>query len=108
MPLRLGISPMLDWRKAVNDIRMSKRDTAFVNEVHIVSVDNECKELLLMVSKEEKPLHIYCVNNEDVFDFEAGQDKPPLICSHMVAPCFLYEPNASLKYHWWWLQYRQD
>ena len=49
-----------------------------------------------MVSKEEKPLHIYCVNNEDVFDYEAGQNKPPLICSHMSAPCFLYEPNASL------------
>lgn len=92
----LKLSPMLDWRKAVNDIRMSKRSSAFVYEVHIVSVDNECKELLLMVSKEEKPLHIYCVNNEDVFDYEAGQNKPPLICSHMSAPCFLYEPNASL------------
>ena len=38
----LKLSPMLDWRKAVADI-------GCVSEVHIVSVDNECKELLILV-----------------------------------------------------------
>ena len=37
----LKLSPMLDWRKAVADLKC-------VSEVHIVSVDNECKELLLL------------------------------------------------------------
>ena len=57
----LKLSPMLDWRKAVEDL-------GNVNEVHIVSVDNECKELLLILSKEEKPLKLFCVNNDQVFE----------------------------------------
>ena len=61
----LKLSPMLDWRKAVEDL-------GNVNEVHIVSVDNECKELLLILSKEEKPLKLFCVNNNQVFDGVTG------------------------------------
>lgn len=92
----LKLSPMLDWRKAVEDIQTSHGLPGFVNEVHILSVANECKELLLIVTKEEKPLHVFCVNNEDVFDYDAGQHQSPLICSRLEASCFLYEPNASL------------
>ena len=92
----LKLSPMLDWRKAVEDLQTGSGNPVFVNEVHIVSVDNECKELLLIVSKEEKPLHVFCVNNGDMFDYEAVQDRQPVICSQFSAPCFLYEPNASL------------
>ena len=36
---------MLDWRKAIADL-----GEQHVIEVHIVSVDNECKELLLLLS----------------------------------------------------------
>ena len=92
----LKLSPMLDWRKAVEDLQSRKVSPVFVNEVHILSVANECKELLLIVTKNEKPLHIYCVNNEEVFDYQAGQSKQALSCSHITKPCFLYEPNASL------------
>ena len=92
----LKLSPMLDWRKAVEDLQSRKVSPVFVNEVHILSVANECKELLLIVTKNEKPLHIYCVNNEEVFDYQAGQTKQALICSRITNPCFLYEPNASL------------
>ncbi|MBR2778461.1 MAG: SAM-dependent methyltransferase [Prevotella sp.] len=92
----LKLSPMLDWRKAVEDLQTGNGNPVFVNEVHIVSVDNECKELLLIVSKEEKPLHVFCVNNGDMFDYEAVQDRQPVICFQFSAPCFLYEPNASL------------
>ena len=92
----LKLSPMLDWRKAVEDLQSIGGRQVFVNEVHILSVANECKELLLIVTKNEKPLHIYCVNNDDVFDYLAGQLRQPLICSRITKPCFLYEPNASL------------
>ena len=92
----LKLSPMLDWRKAVEDLQSRKVSPVFVNEVHILSVANECKELLLIVSRDEKPLHVYCVNNDDVFDYLAGQLRQPLICSRITKPCFLYEPNASL------------
>ena len=92
----LKLSPMLDWRKAVEDL-------GHVNEVHIVSVDNECKELLLILSKEEKPLKLFCVNNNQVFDGVTGGrffcdtardvTKEPSPC---YTPHFLFEPNASI------------
>ena len=41
----LKLSPMLDWHKAVDDL-------GCVSEVHIVSVHNECKELLLVLQQE--------------------------------------------------------
>ena len=49
--LLLKLSPMLDWRKAVKDI-------GGASEVHIVSVDNECKELLIMVKHDVQPIKV--------------------------------------------------
>ena len=40
----LKLSPMLDWRKAVQDL-----GEKYVTDVHIVSVANECKELLIVM-----------------------------------------------------------
>ena len=42
----IKLSPMLDWRKAVSDI-----GEEWVSEVHIVAVNNECKELLVIIDK---------------------------------------------------------
>lgn len=87
----IKLSPMLDWQKAVSDL-------CHVREVHIVSVDNECKELLLVLSKQEKPLEIYCVNNEAVFKYEPFQQKQ-MSSQEPLAPSsanYLYEPNASI------------
>lgn len=84
----LKLSPMLDWRKAVEDL-------GNVSEVHIVSVDNECKELLLMMEKEEKSLKVVCVNNESVF--EVGTFRLPLTPSNLRGERrYLFEPNASV------------
>lgn len=93
----IKLSPMLDWQKAVSDIGR-------VSEVHIVSVANECKELLLEVKngKGEK-VKVFCVNDDQVFSYEIGEPHPltpsPL---HSFTPSplhsftFLYEPNASV------------
>ena len=104
----LKLSPMLDWRKAVDDIEQQK---ASVNEVHIVSVDNECKELLLVLSKElTDGLRLVCVNGDSIFEFVP---KVGLNCSLpgnelfprwdyssdydlSDSPLYLYEPNASI------------
>ena len=83
----IKLSPMLDWRKAVADLKK-------VCEVHIVSVDNECKELLLLLSKEEKPLRIICVNNDDIIEVsDDGLESPFGEIGEMR---YLYEPNASI------------
>ena len=37
------LSPMLDWHRAISEL-------SHVREVHIISVNNECKELLLVLS----------------------------------------------------------
>ena len=63
------LSPMLDWHKAISDLGDA------VAEVHIVSVDNECKELLLVMQSSEvedvsrKAVKVVCVNNEEEFVF---------------------------------------
>ena len=96
----IKLSPMLDWRKAVADMG------AQVGEVHIVSVGNECKELLLVMSRKYAGLErIYCVNDGLEFSFTPEELS---LCSQLsynsrlsrsslpAPPAFLYEPNASL------------
>ena len=91
----LKLSPMLDWRKAVEDL-------GHVNEVHIVSVDNECKELLLILSKEKKPLKLFCVNNDQVFGGDQGDWLNERSIAEIRVPvpmssqAYLFEPNASI------------
>ena len=93
--IMIKLSPMLDWRKAVEDL-------GNVNEVHIVSVDNECKELLLILSKDKKPLKLFCVNNNQVFegdqgdwlnDSSAAEIRVPV---PLISQAYLFEPNASI------------
>ena len=108
--LLLKLSPMLDWRKAVSDLNLASPDGALsVTGVHIVSVDNECKELLLLLDKEPTDaLHVHCVNDdqdvvfiptEGILGSHGGNSGFPLGesstgCDH--APLYLYEPNASV------------
>ena len=104
----IKLSPMLDWHRAVSELNC-------VKEVHIISVNNECKELLLVLSarnmgdmeassadgevKHAGNLRIYCVNDAQSFvcdelDMESSSVKiAPPVLEEMQ---YLYEPNASL------------
>ena len=84
----IKLSPMLDWQKAVNDV-------GHVSEVHIVSLGNECKELLLVVEKTEAPLKIYCVNDDTIFNYTFN-DEIGVFYSGPTPEKYLYEPNASI------------
>ena len=106
------LSPMLDWRKAISDLEKASPNGVFkVAEVHIVSVDNECKELLLLLDKEQTDgLRVVCVNGASSFTFlpsvgmfssQAGNNLFPvweyLTDSDLAdSPLNLYEPNASI------------
>ena len=87
------LSPMLDWHRAISEL-------SHVREVHIISVNNECKELLLVLSARNMGnLHIYCVNDAQSFvceesDMEASSVK--IAPSTLEEMQYLYEPNASL------------
>ena len=104
----IKLSPMLDWHRAVSELNC-------VQEVHIISVNNECKELLLVLSarnmgemeassadrevKHAGSLRIYCVNDAQSFvceesDMEASSVK--IAPSTLEEMQYLYEPNASL------------
>ena len=83
----LKLSPMFDWRKAVDDLQ-------HVTEVHIVSVDNECKELLLVLQPMSAPFRLVCVNNDHLFEVPSAF--PPQPSALSLQPSYLYEPNASI------------
>ena len=104
----IKLSPMLDWHRAVSELNC-------VKEVHIISVNNECKELLLVLSarnmgemeassadrevKHVGNLRIYCINDAQSFvceesDMEASSVK--IAPSTLEEMQYLYEPNASL------------
>lgn len=104
----IKLSPMLDWHRAISEL-------SHVREVHIISVSNECKELLLVLSarnmgdmeassadgevKHAGNLRIYCVNDAQSFvcdelDMESSSVK--IAPSTFEEMQYLYEPNASL------------
>ena len=107
----IKLSPMLDWHRAISEL-------SHVREVHIISVNNECKELLLVLSarnmggKEVSStdgedggvnhagnLRIYCINDTQSFvcdesDMETSSVK--IAPSTLEDMQYLYEPNASL------------
>lgn len=104
----IKLSPMLDWHRAISEL-------SHVREVHIISVSNECKELLLVLSarnmgdmeassadrevKHAGSLRIYCVNDAQSFvcdelDMESSSVK--IAPSTLEEMLYLYEPNASL------------
>ena len=91
----IKLSPMLDWRKAVSDLETT---SAFVNEVHIVSVDNECKELLIEVRSERSEgshYQVHCVNlqtNGEIqhFSFTPKALQNETLTSHSPSPNTLH------------------
>ena len=84
----IKLSPMLDWRKAVSDLGEEN-----VSEVHAVSVNNECKELLLVMTPEKaEAIEIVCVDIRS----NDGEVKEVKDNTGSCNPFFLYEPNASL------------
>ena len=92
------LSPMLDLTLALHDLK-------HVQAAHVVSVNNECKELLLVLgheinlSSEEIPIH--CANltasqkaQNLLFTRQQEKEHPCPYTSALKA--YLYEPNASI------------
>ena len=91
------LSPMLDITDAISKL-------PGLTEVHIVSINGECKEILLLMSslaqKPEDRIKIVCVNlgNNSIQEFAFYQgDEQSAVCT--LSPQvmnYLYEPNASV------------
>jgi hypothetical protein len=94
----IKLSPMLD-------LSLALRSLPHTCEVHVVSVQNECKELLLLLERrnpgtEEKEIPIRCVNfaHDEIqdFTFTRAEEASAVADYTNEVDTFLYEPNASL------------
>ena len=83
------------------DISMLLRKLTHVKEIHVVSVKGECKELLVVLSKNKdiEGRKLFCVNLESddpaiTRSLDEKATRLPVLADEMGA--FLYEPNASV------------
>ena len=89
-------SPMLD-------IKAACRQLAHVNEVHVVAVNNECKELLIILDRENdgsltttKRINIR-KDAIDTFCFKESEEREKETKYSSSIGKFLYEPNAAIQ-----------
>lgn len=91
------LSPMLDLSLALKEL-------AHTQEIHIISVNNECKELLFLLGQSlPSEVSIHCVNlftkgtqETQRFVFTREQEQRSQCIYTDTLGNYLYEPNASL------------
>lgn len=89
--LLIKLSPILDINAVINKLK-------YVKEVHIVADQNEVKELLIVIEKEnENPIKIKAVNfkknEQDNFEAVYGTE----VTARFSKPeSYLYEPNSAI------------
>jgi hypothetical protein len=90
------LSPMLDIQHTINLLPMTR-------EIHVVSVKNECKELLFICQRdlENREPEIHCINltvenAEQSFCFTLSSEHADTCSISNSVQSYLYEPNASI------------
>lgn len=89
------LSPMIDISATLTELEN-------IHEVHIVAIENECKEVLLILKKESNndSVHIITKNfvkeTEQSFSFEIEQEKSTTVKYASNIQKYLYEPNAAI------------
>ena len=90
----IKFSPMLDISLAIKSLKN-------VSEIHVVSVENECKELLFLLSSEKDRTRYIAVNLNkngkiEKFYFTHEEEQNAEISFAGTIGKYLYEPNASI------------
>lgn len=91
----IKLSPMLDISSILQDIPE-------INEIHIVAVENECKEILLLLKKEKtSDTRIHTINftknnQKQIFSFYITQERDNITKFAYHIKQYLYEPNAAI------------
>ncbi len=91
------LSPMLDISRVLALL-------PGIGEVHVVSVKNDCKELLVVTNpstQEHSDIHFHCINftSQDIeqsFYFNLSQEQMGVAPLAKCIGRYLYEPNASV------------
>ncbi len=87
-------SPMLDITAACKELH-------YVSEVHVLAVNNECKELLFILSdKEKKGVELHCINlqkegRQQFCCLLKEEDNLPNYTADVKE--YLYEPNVAIQ-----------
>lgn len=95
--LLVKLSPMLDIKAVYNQLQAKG---FYVKEMHIVAIQNECKELLIhVVSEKTQATPITCINDDQ--HFSTTIDDIVSSCQSMTKEQleiggYLYEPNAAI------------
>jgi len=91
----IKLSPMMD-------ISAAMRDLPYTNEIHIVSVENECKEVLLIMNRAvQEKIKVKTINfgvnkENQIFEFAIVDESVAEISYTSAAGKYLYEPNAAI------------
>lgn len=86
------VSPLVDIRKAIEDVNQ-------INEIHIVALENQVKEMLLILTREPSDTLIKAVNHKKsiIEEFSFNHKEESLTQAKYSAPLlYLYEPNAAI------------
>lgn len=92
--IMLKTSPMLDIHQALRQLKN-------VKAIHIVAVENECKELIFIQNynkKENTPIKLYCINihrNGEKDIFETVHNNREAI-EYSLPKKYIYDPNKSI------------
>jgi 16S rRNA G966 N2-methylase RsmD len=86
----LKTSPLLDIQNGIQELQ-------FVKRVYVVSMDNECKELLFLCNKqfhdEPKIIAINLTQESQLVQFKFSEEKE-CVASFSESLTYLYEPNS--------------
>ena len=104
LPSLLAKAPMIIAKLSpMADIQRTLEWLPGTVSVHVLSVRNECKELLFVIGRERgiNDLRIVCVNfrvdgSEESFSFSLGEEREAVVRMRERVLGYLYEPNASL------------
>jgi hypothetical protein len=88
------------------DIKRLLSQLTGIREIHVVSVRNDCKELLIVADASRIPtdgseIPLHCVNftasgREQSFHFLSGEEKAAVVVFTAEVRRYLYEPNVSI------------
>lgn len=85
-------SPLMDIDQSISQL-------TGVTDVHIVSVNNDCKEVLYHITQLDKPLRIHTINftnsGTQKFDYDYLDEKNVEV-NYSETGKYLYEPNSAI------------
>ena len=93
--IMIKLSPMMEGRAAINELPTTA-------EVHILSIDNECKEVLLILHQtipqqiSIKTINLTKITENQFFEYLLHEESIAEVACTSVIEKYLYEPNASI------------